>query len=215
MKKFVLSLAFLSVLFVSCSDDDDSSLDDTLVENQEEEINEARIFLTNTNDDTDVVTLSAILEEDGEEEDVVVTGGTLSANTVYTGSWELTAEEMNDTRDEIAEEDDDHQFFFLASEGLNIEVAYNDADDLGNPLGLMFTLTTGEASEGTLNIRLSHLLTKTSPGILDGDITEDDVDEAGGETEFNEDFELVIEEEVVEEETTDDMTAEVTPAAAE
>ena len=192
MKKFVLSVAFLSALFVSCSDDDDSSLDGTIVENQEEEINTAIITLVNVDDAEDIVTLSAILDEEEDEVDVT-TEGTLSANSSYTGSWELTAEEMNDTRDEIAEEDDDHQFFFLASDGLNIDVEYNDADDAGNPLGLMFTLNTLEASMGTLNIRLSHLLTKTSPGILDGDITEDDVIEAGGETEFDEDFELVIE----------------------
>jgi len=178
MKKFFLSLAFLSVLFVSCSDDDD-----------------ARIFLQ-SNDE--VVTITAMI--DGEEVNVT-SDGSLSPNTLYTGSWELTAEETNDSLEEIAEEDDDHQFFFFPSDGLGVEVEYEDEDDDGTPLGLDFTLTTTDVSTGTLNIQLRHLLNKDFPGILDGDITAEDAAEAGGEVELNVDFpiEIVEAEEVAAE----------------
>jgi len=184
MKKFVLSLAFLSVLFVSCSDDDDNNLDETEVENEEEVITNVVITLVNGDDTVELVAI----DEDANREIDSIDGGTLLPNTEYIGSISLTNEiEDEDITEEIADEDEDHQFFFENEGGLDAVTAYNDADEDGNPLGLMFTLTTGEVS-GDYNIVLRHLLDKDADGVSEGDITN-----AGGETELNVSFPITIE----------------------
>ena len=181
MKKLVLSLSILSILSFSCSSDDDNGLDGTEVENQEEEINFARVILMADNGDEVILTA----EVDGDE--VVETEGELLPNTVYTGALELTNEVENDTLDEVIEEADDHQFFYLIDGGLDATSSYIDMDSQGNAFGSEFTIETGEASEGTLNVQLRHLPNKTAEGVQNGDPTN-----AGGETELNAVFPITI-----------------------
>ena len=69
----------------------------------------------------------------------------------------------------------------------NVTTAYTDMDDDGNPLGVSFTLTTGDASTGNLTIVLRHLLDKNAAGVSDGDITN-----AGGDTDIEVTFPVVI-----------------------
>jgi len=78
------------------------------------------------------VTLS-FQDLDGDGGDApTITGGTLAANTTYSGSIELLNEiEGEDITEEIEEEDEDHQFFFEATNGISI--TYDDADADGNP----------------------------------------------------------------------------------
>ncbi len=196
MKKYIFTFATAALLF-SCSSDD--TLDPEL-ENEEELITDFDITLSAAG--LDDVVLSAD-DPDGDEEIDSITGGTLVANTVYTGSITLTNELAEDDEDpnvtaEIQEEDDEHQFFFIPvtmdAEGnllddvLDITTTYLDFDDDGNPLGLSFTLTTGEAAVGDFRIVLRHELDKNAEGVSDGDITN-----AGGSTDISVDFPIVIE----------------------
>ena len=55
----------------------------------------------------------------------------------------------------IKEERNAHQFFFYPS-AAGVNIAYNDADDHGVPVGLEILLNTGAASSGNLHIVLKH-----------------------------------------------------------
>ena len=120
----------------------------------------------------------------------VYTNGQLEANTNYT----VTITVLNETENpadnitaEIAEEAADHQFFFTASNSLNIDFAYDDTDVNNNPVGLSTIFTTGAASEGTLTVVLRHEPAKDAAGVKDGDITN-----AGGETDIQAVFDVTI-----------------------
>ena len=80
---------------------------------------------------------------------------------------------------EIQEEALDHQFFFQSSIS-NLNIAYNDVDANGNPIGLSSTLSTDSvAASGTITITLRHEPNKSANGVSGGDITN-----AGGETDI-------------------------------
>ena len=120
----------------------------------------------------------------------VIINGTLAANTTYSGTVDLLNESEEPAEDigaEVAEEDDHHQLFYELSSGLNMTIEYADFDGDGNPLGLMTTLTTEDASSGQLTCTLRHQPEKDEPGVADGDITN-----AGGETDIEVQFEVTI-----------------------
>ena len=111
----------------------------------------------------------------------VYTNGQLEANANYTVTITVlneTESPVEDITTEVEEEADAHQFFFTASNSLNIDFAYDDTDVNNNPIGLSTIFTTGAASEGTLTVVLRHEPAKDAAGVKDGDITN-----AGGETE--------------------------------
>ena len=66
--------------------------------------------------------------------------------------------------------------------------AYSDQDNDGNPLGLLFELTTGDAGNESYTITLRHEPDKTAAGVSGGDITN-----AGGETDIEVVFDVVVE----------------------
>ena len=189
MKKNIFKLNILLysllslVIFTACEDDD-------VVPEEEEEMEVITdVTLVFTSDAGAVVTASA-QDPDGEgvQELVVLDEIQLQAGTNYT----LTFDIMNnletpgeDIGDEIAEEDDEHQFFFAFTEGAfsnptgngNIDnasdpVNYNDADGNGNPLGLNTSWTAGDpTTAASFTVRLQHqpdVKTSTS-GANDGD----------------------------------------------
>jgi hypothetical protein len=182
-----IALVFSTVaIFTSCSDDDNNS---TPV-NEEEVITTVKVTLTNG---TNIITLtSKDLDLDGPNAPVI-TGGTLAANTVYTGEVSLLnetddpAEIISAEIEESAEEKLDHQFFFGALSGLLGTFNYADQDGEGNPIGLRFTFTTGDASTGSLSVILRHLPTKSAPGVSLGDITN-----AGGSTDAQAIFPIIV-----------------------
>ncbi|MEO1713252.1 MAG: type 1 periplasmic binding fold superfamily protein, partial [Bacteroidota bacterium] len=88
---------------------------------------------------------------------------------------------------EIEEEDDEHQLFYQIASDLNLTVAYEDADGNNNPVGLLTTITTGDASTGTLTVTLRHEPAKDASGVSDGDIAN-----AGGETDIEVIFDVEI-----------------------
>ena len=127
------------------------------------------------------VTLS-FFDEDGDGGDApIITNGVLDANTTYSGSIRLLNEldtPVEVITEEVAEEDEDHQFFFQSTIS-DLTITYDDQDADGNPLGLNSTLTTGAATEGSITIILRHEPDKFAAGVSDGEITN-----AGGETDI-------------------------------
>lgn len=121
--------------------------------------------------------------------DPTVTADNLQANTTYTGSITLLNESETPAEDitaEVSAEAVDHQFFF--AHGANITTTYTDQDADGNPVGLAFTLVTGDASSESFTVTLRHEPDKTGTDVADGDITN-----AGGETDIEVTFNFDIE----------------------
>ncbi len=98
-----------------------------------------------------------------------------------------TASPVDTISNEVLDEGVDHQFFFQPT-GTNITFAYADVDANGNPIGLQTTMATGAASVGTLKVTLRHEPNKSAAGVVGGDITN-----AGGETDIEVEFPIVIE----------------------
>jgi len=173
-----LALLTIGLLTVSCSNDDDPEAVD-----EEEVITTMTIELAAAGN---IVTLQT-RDLDGDGPDApVITVGDLAANTTYTGSITLLNETESPVEDitlEVAEEDDEHQFFFTAS-GAVTSVTYNDEDGDGNPIGLNFTLTTGDAGSGAIRVTLRHEPKKPNDGTLA---------DAGGKTDIAQSFTVVVE----------------------
>ncbi len=181
----LLAILFISAItFTSCSDDDNP-----MEELEEEVITTMKITLTPDGGGTAVTIESKDLDGDGPNAPVI-TPGTLTANTTYNASITLSNETESPAEDitaEIRQEDEDHQFFYQTT-GINATTAYagsNDAD--GNPVGLSFTLTTTDASTGSLIVTLRHEPNKSATGVKEGSITN-----AGGETDIAVTFPITI-----------------------
>lgn len=178
--KSMLILCFLAVGFVSCSNDDDNPAPI----DEEEVITTMNVRLTASG--SPVTLRSQDLDGDGPNPPEITVSGNLVANTTYNGSIELLNETETPAEDitaEVEEEDEEHQFFFTAT-GAITSVDYDDEDGDGNPVGLSFTLTTGDAGSGTLQITLRHEPKKPNDGTLA---------DAGGETDIAQTFTLVVE----------------------
>lgn len=119
-----------------------------------------------------------------------ITTEPLSADSVYHVHIEVlnaSGSTVEDITEEIEEEAAAHQFFFQVS-GANATVAYEDADPNGMPIGLETEWTVGGVSSGSIVVTLRHGPDKHAPGVSGGDITN-----AGGETDIEVSFPLVIE----------------------
>ena len=178
---FIVNILFTVLFLNSCKDDDPIDMND------EEVITTLTYTLTPTSGD--VVTLSFLdLDGDGGD-DPIITGGILQSNMSYIGVLDLKNEAETPAEsitEEIEEEALEHQFFFTAT-GANLTVGYADEDDNGNPLGLVTTLTTGDASSGTIQVVLRHEPDKSATGVQSGDITN-----AGGETYIEVTFDITL-----------------------
>lgn len=182
-KLFFLLFAVMSFSFMACDDDDPIIVDD------EELITTVTVTLTPQSGGNAVVLNFSDPDGDGGM-DPVIDGGTLAANTTYTAAIVLLNESetpAENITEEIEEEDEDHQFFFATSGGLDLTVAYADADANGNPIGLATTVTTGAASTGEFTVILRHEPMKDAQGVKDGDIAN-----AGGETDIEVNFPVEI-----------------------
>ncbi|WP_027075891.1 hypothetical protein [Maribacter antarcticus] len=178
--KTTLILLSLGLMTLSCSNDDDNPV----AVDEEEVITTMNISLTAAGN---TVTLSSQdLDGDGPNAPEINVTGTLSANTVYTGSIELLNETESPAEDitlEVAEEDDEHQFFYNVSGALS-GFDYVDVDGNNNPVGLSFTITTGDAGTGILQVTLRHEPKKPNDGTLA---------DAGGETDIAQSFSIGVE----------------------
>ncbi|MEM9648905.1 MAG: type 1 periplasmic binding fold superfamily protein [Bacteroidota bacterium] len=192
-----LSLALVSGIFLaSCSSDDNDAPEEI---NEEEVITTMTVTLTPQGGGAAITLQTRDLDGDGPDAPVVTVSGNLSENTTYNGSvvllneTETPAEEVNE---EIEGEAAEHQFFFEVGGALNASTEYTDDESdyvsaetgenftTTNPVGITFTLTTTDASAGTLAVTLRHEPKKPNDG------TKED---AGGETDITETFDLTIE----------------------
>lgn len=188
MKKvnLLLVIGMLSLLFItSCKKDEPA---DPVIPNEEEVITTLNYTLTPDGGGDPIVFSFQDLDGDGGNAPII-TGGTLDTNATYTGSLVLLNELENPVGDitaEVHEEGVDHQFFFQTTlSGVN--VAYDDMDANGNPIGLSTILTTTAATTGTFKITLRHLPNKDATGVSTGDITN-----AGGETDIEVTFNVEV-----------------------
>ncbi|RDV11750.1 hypothetical protein DXT99_23995 [Pontibacter diazotrophicus] len=111
----------------------------------------------------------------------------LVPNAVYDATLTFSDDSQTPSEDiteEIEEEGDEHEVFYDALGGLNVTVNKTDMDSNNRPIGLEATVTTGEASTGTLRITLKH-----QPG-LKGSTS----NIAVGETDVEANFPTVIQE---------------------
>jgi len=182
--KTIATSIFISLLIISCSDDDDVPE----IVNEEEVITTLNLTLTPADGGATVELSSRDLDGDGPNPPEI-TVENLTANTVYNAVVEVLNEiEGEDITEEVAEEDDEHQFFYQAVGDVSFTLEYNDADDDNNPLGIATTITTGAPGSGNMVVVLRHLLDKFAEGVADGDITN-----AGGDTDVEVSFPIVIE----------------------
>ena len=182
MKYYLLLLFAGLALFTAC-DDEEPIIDDP------EEVITTLTYTLTPQGGGDVVTLNwEDLDGDGGNAPTI-TGGTLAANTTYTGAITLlnaSKTPAENITEEIEEEDDEHQFFFNSTvDGLT--VAYDDADDDGNPVGLQTEVTTGDAASGDLTVILLHEPAKDAEGVADGDI-----DNADGDSDIEVTFPVTV-----------------------
>lgn len=169
------------LLNLSCSNDDNNPI----AVDEEEVITTINVSLSATGAST-INLQSQDLDGDGPDAPELTISGSLNANTTYMGTIGLLNETITPADNiaaEVAEEDDEHQFFF-APTGAITGVEYDDQDENGNPVGLSFTLTTGDAGNGTLQITLRHEPKKPNDGTLS---------DAGGETDIAQIFSLTVE----------------------
>lgn len=182
----ILQLSLMALFLITAASCDK---DDPVIPNEEELI--TTLNFTLTADNGDVVSLSFVDLDGDASGEPVVSGGTLLANTSYTGSIELLNEAATPVEDitlEVQEEDEEHQFFFSSSIN-DISFAYCDQDENGNPLGLCSTISTGGAGSGTLTVILKHEPEKDEVGVAEGDLTN-----AAGETDLEVSFPIDVQE---------------------
>ncbi|RKN76978.1 type 1 periplasmic binding fold superfamily protein [Ulvibacterium marinum] len=193
--KFLSALALTGFVLTSCSDDDDAP--DPV--NEEETITTMTVTMVPQGGGTTVTLISRDLDGDGPDAPDIDISGSLAENTIYDGGivllneTETPAENVNE---EIEGEAAEHQFFFVVGGALNATTAYGDdesdyvSEETGenftttNPVGIVFTLTTTDASSGTLAVTLRHEPKKPNDGSLA---------DAGGETDITQTFSLTIE----------------------
>jgi len=171
-----------SIIVLSCDPDSPEP------PNEEELITTLIYTLSPDDGGDDVEFVFRDLDGDGGVSPIVTTAP-LQASTTYSGTITLSNETespVEDITEEIREEDEEHQFFFASSLD-DVTVAYGDADSDSNPIGLVTTLTTGDAGMGTLRITLKHEPEKSATGVSTGDITN-----AGGETDIEVTFNLDV-----------------------
>nr|WP_321245065.1 type 1 periplasmic binding fold superfamily protein [uncultured Psychroserpens sp.] len=179
--KSILAITILAITFTACSSDDDSPAP----VNQEEVITTLIATLSSTSGN--ITMTYRDLDGDGPDAAVVTVSSALAANATYAGSLDLLNETESPAESitaEIEEEDDEHQFFFSSA---LVSSAYADMDGDGNPVGLAFTLTTGDVGTGNLTITLRHEPSKSAEGVSDGNIAN-----AGGETDIAVTFPIVV-----------------------
>ncbi|MEM8586289.1 MAG: GTP cyclohydrolase [Bacteroidota bacterium] len=167
----LLALVAILTLVTACGDDDDAPEP----VNEPEVITDVKLIFTNVDDANDVVEASAQDPDgDGVEELMIMGPINLGVNKTYTLTYEIFNNlEMpgEDIGEEIAEEDDEHQFFYSFTEGAfanptgngNVDTAsdpinYVDFDRNMNPLGLETTWTTAATPtmNGQFTARLQH-----------------------------------------------------------
>ncbi len=189
-KKYLLATLLLTAAVTGCvKPDEDDPITPAPPANEEEVITTMILSFDNIGAGADKELRFTDADGDGGGAPVYELD-TLDDASVYTTSIIILNETVSpaDTiSNEVLDEGVDHQFFF-APTGVNITFVYGDVDGNGDPIGLLTTMTTGSPSDGTLKVTLRHQPDKTAVGVSGGDITN-----AGGETDIEVTFPVVIE----------------------
>lgn len=104
----------------------------------------------------------------------VITGSPLRANTTYTGAitvLDRTKTPAADITEEVAEEDEDHLFFYDPTPANVLTVTRTDRDANNREVGLVTRVVTTAAATGSLKITLRH-----QPGTKNGTFAPGDTD---------------------------------------
>lgn len=180
--KIVALALFTGVFFTACSNDDIPA-----PVNEEEVITTLTATLTPDGGGNAIILKKFDFDGDGPNVPEVTVSGNLTAGATYTGNVVLLNQSVNPAEnitEEVAEESNEHQFFYTSDANLDVTTEYGDTDDNGNPLGIDFTLLAGEASSGTLTITLRHEPKKPNNGTLA---------DAAGETDAEATFNVTVE----------------------
>lgn len=183
MKKLFF-IPVLFILFLSACDKDEP-----VKINDEELITTLRLEFTPSDSSEIKILQFQDLDGDGGQAPTI-TSDTLNANTAYSLRLYVLNESLNPAEDittEIREEGEDHQFFFLIDNSLELSISYNDFDNNSNPIGLINYAATQAASSGQLSVILRHQGDKFASGVSSGDIVN-----AGGSTDVELSFDVVV-----------------------
>jgi hypothetical protein len=184
----ILAIALVSIFtFSSCSDDEKPV---PVVE--EEVITTIKAVYTQDGDVADIITLEfKDLDDDGPLEPVITVIGKFAQGKTYNGVVTFLNEMVDPAEDktkEIKELALEHQVFYQTT-GTSNSISYDDTenkDSKENPIGLKSVFKPN--ANGTLRITLKHLPNKSATNVANGDITN-----AGGETDIEADFNIVVE----------------------
>ncbi|NJB84855.1 hypothetical protein GGR26_000600 [Lewinella marina] len=165
---------------------------DPIIENEEEVITDVIYQLQPVGGGEEITMTFSDPDGDGAEPAQINVTGPLAANTLYDGT--LVVSNLSDSSNpeditaEVVAEAEDHQFFYVPSTSLEVDLTYQDSDGDGKPLGVLTQLATGGLSSGTLTIILRHLPNKSSQATIS------DPAGAGGETDVEVTFPVSIED---------------------
>lgn len=176
--------------------------EDPVLENEEELITDVTLKFTEV--DQAGVAVSATFEVVASDPEGLELGSSPSIGTInlsaglrYLIEIELYNRiEDEDITEEILEEDDEHQFYFLGSAFVGnpiLTYVYDDADGNGNPIGLRGYITVSEnpsVNNAQFRLVLRHDLNKSFPGANNPNFV--DFVEAGGETDLDIIFPVVV-----------------------
>lgn len=181
-------LALAIVALPGCKDDEEDPPAPPVV-NEEELITTVRLTMVPALGGDTAVFDWLDLDGDGGSAPII-TGDTLVTGTVYNASLLLLNETENpaDTiSNEVADEAEAHQFFFVVTGSGLAWTSYSDVDANGNPVGLATTWTTSAVGSGSISVVLRHEPDKTASGVSTGDITN-----AGGDTDIEVSIPFVV-----------------------
>lgn len=178
MKHFRIFSIALTALFISCSDDDSNAVP----VNEEEVITTVKASFTPQGGGDAVLLTSRDLDGDGPTAPVTTVSGPFISGKTYFGTVQFlneTTTPAGNITEEIQEEGDEHQIFFVQTGGSLGTFTYTDTDVNGKPVGLNFTYNAATtAASGQLRIVLIHEPNKEAQGVAQGIITN-----AGGATD--------------------------------
>jgi len=162
-------------------------------DNEEELITTLRYELTPRGGGDKVVLSFSDPDGDGGTQPLITSNINFKSGTVYDGSMILLNESVSpadNISSEVESESKDHQFFYQFSTGTGgkLQIAYNDKDGDNLPLGLRTVVTAASKGTGKLTITLRHLPDKKASGVSEGNIAN-----AGGETDIQVAFDVIIE----------------------
>ncbi|UZD23756.1 hypothetical protein PBT90_10185 [Algoriphagus halophytocola] len=194
-KLYLLAIALVSFTFASCTSEDPEP------ENDGEVITDVTLTFQELDDSNNPV--GDAMEFTASDSEGIEIGGTPEIETVMLTAgktYQMSVEVFNsiageDITEEISEEADEHQFYFLGSAFVGTPVlTYQYDDEGGINLGLngiVSVVADPSTNNATMQVLLRHDLDKNYPGADNPNFT--DYAQAGGESDLDITFPVIIE----------------------